>query len=205
MGPPTTRHQDGRLSPPTASSALRCNQQAKIIRSFESSQAHIFLRHVTQFTNQTDPNGYLGANTKYINLQDHVPDPIIWRWTDSGDYSTKTACEAQFRGTFAVHNFSVIWKAQAESKCRFFAWLAVQRKLLTADDNFERRGWPHIQVRPHCAHELDSRCRCRIATAAKGTFFLSFFLKRAGKRYTYDFNLRRIKEIETMLTRLASF
>jgi hypothetical protein len=35
-----------------------------------------------------------------------------------------------------------IWKATAEPKCKIYAWILLQRKILTAD-NLAKRGWPH--------------------------------------------------------------
>jgi hypothetical protein len=35
-----------------------------------------------------------------------------------------------------------IWKAMAEPKCKSFAWILLQRKILTAN-NLAKRGWPH--------------------------------------------------------------
>jgi len=45
------------------------------------------------------------------------------------------------------HKTSLIWSAKAENKCKLFAWVLIQNKLLTAD-NLARRSWPH---QPSCS------------------------------------------------------
>jgi hypothetical protein len=67
-----------------------------------------------------------------------VPDSISWRWTAHGMYM---AYGVQFRGSYSTFNTIAIWRAQAEGKYRVFAWLLVQRKLLTSDRLFAR-NWP---------------------------------------------------------------
>jgi hypothetical protein len=46
-------------------------------------------------------------------------DEIVWRWTANGVYSSKSAYEAQFRGSYCTYNCSAIWKAKVEGKHRF--------------------------------------------------------------------------------------
>ena len=53
----------------------------------------------------------------------------------------KRAYNIQFAGSHSQFVGASIWKAEAEGKHRFFAWLMVQSKLLTAD-NLIKRQWP---------------------------------------------------------------
>ena len=62
------------------------------------------------------------------------PDTITWRWTESGVYSTVSAYKCQFIGSCPPFQTSKIWRAHTEPKCRFFAWLVLHGKLLTADN-----------------------------------------------------------------------
>lgn len=48
-----------------------------------------------------------------------------------------------------------IWKSKTEGKHRFFAWLLVQRKILTAD-KLIARNWPCQPVCSLCDQELES-------------------------------------------------
>ena len=61
------------------------------------------------------------------------PDTIIWRWTTNGEYTAKSAYNAQFFGSYSQFKGEYIWKAEVEGKHKFFAWLLVQSKILTAD------------------------------------------------------------------------
>jgi hypothetical protein len=42
-----------------------------------------------------------------------------------------------------------IWRAKAEPKCKIFAWIILQRKILTTT-NLEKRGWPNDPIRKLC-------------------------------------------------------
>jgi hypothetical protein len=76
-------------------------------------------------------------------------DQIRWRWTANGCYSSKSAYQAHLMGTFCSFNCKVIWVAKVEDKHRFFGWLLVQCKLLTAD-NLLARNWPCDQMCSLC-------------------------------------------------------
>lgn len=65
-------------------------------------------------------------------------DRITWRWTPTGHYTAKSAYEAQFASTYTSVQADMIWKAHMEAKHKFFAWLLVQSKILTADKMLAR-------------------------------------------------------------------
>jgi len=69
------------------------------------------------------------------------PDQITWRWTTNGLYTAKSVYNIQFVGSYSDFNGTSIWKAGSEGKHKFFAWLLVQCKLLTAD-KLMARNWP---------------------------------------------------------------
>jgi hypothetical protein len=71
----------------------------------------------------------------------NVPDYIRWRWTASGTYSSKSAYRIQFQDSFSSFNTTTLWSAHAEGKHKFFTWLLVQSKVLTAD-KLLARNWP---------------------------------------------------------------
>jgi hypothetical protein len=79
-------------------------------------------------------------HTQEYNI--NTEDQIHWKWTANGEYSTQSAYRIQFQGRTKKFNIGPIWKAKTEPKCRFFAWLLLHRKILTAD-NLEKRGWPN--------------------------------------------------------------
>ena len=57
-----------------------------------------------------------------VSLNDQE-DQLSWRWTANGSYSSKSAYLAQFNGSYCSFKASYIWKAHAEGKHKFFAWL----------------------------------------------------------------------------------
>jgi hypothetical protein len=66
-----------------------------------------------------------------LNDQD---DSIVWRWTtNNGSYTTRSAYLAQLNGTFNTFDALSTWCAHSEGKSKFFAWLLMQNKILTAD------------------------------------------------------------------------
>jgi hypothetical protein len=96
-------------------------------------------QHIEEFVS-------LWIRIQAIHLQEGVRDSITWRWTADGCYSTRTAYRIQFKGAYSRFNTELIWKADAENKCKVFMWILVQEKILTAD-NLQKRGWPHHE---HC-------------------------------------------------------
>jgi hypothetical protein len=63
-----------------------------------------------------------------------VQDVIRWKWTATGLYTSKSAYDKQFIGSYCTFNNKAIWRAKVEGKHRFFAWLMVQERLQTADN-----------------------------------------------------------------------
>jgi hypothetical protein len=90
----------------------------------------------------------LWALVDEVQLQDRE-DVLRWRWTADGIYTSKSAYEVQFRGSFCTYNSTSIWKAKAEGKHKFFTWLLIQSKILMAD-KLQARNWPCNPVCPLC-------------------------------------------------------
>lgn len=74
-------------------------------------------------------------------LLSQLLDDIIWNWTSSGSYSSKSAYLGQFQGSVVYNDFNSLWSAPAEPKMRFFGWLVLHQKTLTTQ-NLLRRHWP---------------------------------------------------------------
>ena len=89
-----------------------------------------------------------------VQLNDEQ-DSIFWRWTSDGVYTTKSAYNAQFLGTYSLFKGQHIWQAEAEGKHKFFAWLLVQCKILTADKMIARQ-WPCNPVCTMCNQEPET-------------------------------------------------
>jgi hypothetical protein len=75
-----------------------------------------------------------------INLNDQN-DQISWKWTKDGKYSVSSAYSCQFLGAMTRLPADDLWKAASEPKCKFFGWLVLQDRVLTAD-NMEKKNWP---------------------------------------------------------------
>jgi hypothetical protein len=82
-------------------------------------------------------------------------DVIRWRWTADGRYIAKSAYAIQFAGSYSSFNSMAIWRAKAEGKHRFFGWLLVQCKLLTAD-KLLLRNLTCNPVCPLCVQDLET-------------------------------------------------
>ena len=99
----------------------------------------------------------------FVKLWDYVqqiqlsnePDQIFWKWTSDGQYTSKSAYRAHFNGSFCTFNATAIWKAETEGKHKFFAWLLVQSKILTAD-KLMARNWPCNPVCALCDQEPET-------------------------------------------------
>jgi mannosylglycoprotein endo-beta-mannosidase len=91
-----------------------------------------------------------------VQLLPDSEDTITWSLTPNGCYSASSAYKVQFLASLPCQFGNIVWKTWAPPKCRFFAWLAVQNRLWTAD-RLAKRGWPH---QPTC-----QLCRCTPETA----------------------------------------
>lgn len=82
-------------------------------------------------------------------------DEIRWKWTAAGSYSAKSAYQAQFAGSYCTFDNKSIWSAKVDDKHRFFAWLLIQCKLLTAD-KLSKCNCPCNPVCQLCDQELET-------------------------------------------------
>jgi hypothetical protein len=80
---------------------------------------------------------------------------ITWKWTTHGQYSAASTYECQFLGSMSAFSDINLWKAVAEQKMKFFAWLVFHDRVLTTD-NMAKRGW---ECNPMC-----SFCYCQFET-----------------------------------------
>lgn len=74
-------------------------------------------------------------------------DTIVWRWTSSGQYTTRSAYMMQCQGSYSTFDTGGVWRAATEGKHKIFAWLALQNKVLTAD-RLADRNWDCNQICP---------------------------------------------------------
>jgi hypothetical protein len=67
-------------------------------------------------------------------------DSIRWRFTADDQYSTNSAYAVQFIGAIRDGQWSRVWQAKVENKCKLFMWLLLQIKLPTADRVLKYNG-----------------------------------------------------------------
>lgn len=90
-----------------------------------------------------------------FHLDELSEDSIIWKHTADGCYTAASAYQAQFLGLVLSPMEHMIWKAWAPPKAKFFAWLATQDRIWTAD-RLAKRGWPNCGLCPLCKREQES-------------------------------------------------
>lgn len=97
----------------------------------------------------------LWARPRAIPLAVDAEDTITWKHTASGIYSATSAYSAQLLGLVSSPMGFAVWKAWAPPKMKFFAWLAIQNRVWTAD-RLERTGWPNCGLCPLCKQTLET-------------------------------------------------
>jgi hypothetical protein len=68
-----------------------------------------------------------------VELQPGIEDKHIFCLASDDKYSAKIAYEAIFLGSSSFGHYKRVWKSWAPPKCRFFLWLAAQKRCWTAD------------------------------------------------------------------------
>ncbi|CAN6231704.1 unnamed protein product [Urochloa humidicola] len=84
-----------------------------------------------------------------VVLQQEVPDQYIWKLTQSGVYTSKSAYAAFFVGTIKFGPWRRIWKSWAPPRCKLFIWLVFRNRVWTAD-RLAKRGLAHPESCPLC-------------------------------------------------------
>jgi hypothetical protein len=84
-----------------------------------------------------------------VNLNDTQKDLIIWKWTADGSYSSTSAYNMQFQGSYSLFRVGKLWKAKVEPKVKFFGWTAMHQTIMTAN-NLAARVMQHSNACPLC-------------------------------------------------------
>ena len=68
-----------------------------------------------------------------VNLPPLQPDRFVWRWSSSGAYSVSSTYRAFFAGSTRLLGAKELWRTKAPPWVKLFFWLALHRRLWTAD------------------------------------------------------------------------
>lgn len=93
--------------------------------------------------------------TYEITLTPNVLDDIRWRWSSSGELSSRTAYQAFFLGQVAVHEAKELWQVRAPNKCKFLAWLILHGRVWTSD-RLHQHGLNDNDSCALCAQEAET-------------------------------------------------
>jgi hypothetical protein len=90
-----------------------------------------------------------------IVLHPDVPDHFSWKFSSSGQYSSKSAYNTMFTGSIKFPAWRRIWKTWAPANCKFFIWLAINNRCWTSD-RLAKRGLPHQAACPLCDQDVET-------------------------------------------------
>ena len=98
------------------------------------------MQHIFEFVD-------LWTKLQNFSFDASLEDSIVWNLTPSGEYSAKSAYQAQFLGAISSDLRRFVWRDWAPPKTKLFAWLNLQDRLWTAD-RLARRGWQNCGLCP---------------------------------------------------------
>ena len=90
-----------------------------------------------------------------VALTAGTPDSVDWKWTSSSLYSSSSAYQAFHVGLELFPCGKTICKTWAPGKCKVHMWLALQRRLWTAD-RMRRHGMNSHTTCPLCDQEPET-------------------------------------------------
>jgi len=96
-----------------------------------------------------------------------MSDRFVWKWSSDGKYSASSAYRAFFVGATSLLGAKELWKVKAPPQVKFFSWLALHRRLWTA----ERR-------KQHGLHEADDCALCNQGNETSDHLFLGCVVAR---------------------------
>ncbi|BAF23476.1 Os08g0330900 [Oryza sativa Japonica Group] len=86
-----------------------------------------------------------------VSLQ-QMADTIKWKLTADGNFLVASAYDLFFIATEDCSYGDTLWHSRVPSCVRFFMWIALKGRCLTAD-NLAKRNWPHDAICSLCQRE----------------------------------------------------
>ena len=90
-----------------------------------------------------------------VHLLLEIPDRIIWKWTQTEVYSASSAYQVFFAGLERFPCGRALWKTWAPAKCKLHFWLAMRRRIWTADRRLRHGLQSHVMC-PLCEQEAET-------------------------------------------------
>jgi hypothetical protein len=120
----------GGQAPKVIAPALYKKSRRKNLTVQKALEDNRWIAHLIPLITSQEIREYatLWEEVSQTQLDDNIHDNIRWRWTEDGEYTAKSAYCIQFQRTFTKLKLQPIWKANAEPKCRFFAWTLLHKK-----------------------------------------------------------------------------
>jgi hypothetical protein len=75
---------------------------------------------------------------------------VRWRWSASGQYSSRSAYHAMFAVQSSMLRARELWKVKAPHKCLLMLWLALQDQVWTYESAMVSRRVTHAPSIPSC-------------------------------------------------------
>jgi hypothetical protein len=81
-------------------------------------QEYRWINHILPILNSQEMMEYMALweQVGMVQLEEGMEDTIRWRWTPDGEYTTRSAYQIQFEGSYNKLKLLPIWKAQAKPK-----------------------------------------------------------------------------------------
>ena len=90
-----------------------------------------------------------------IQLADGIDGKFVWCWEGDGLFSARSAYRAHFAARIESAGAMEIRKSRAPATCKFFSWLAAQKRCWTTD-KLQQRLLPHPAACPFCNQEPET-------------------------------------------------
>jgi hypothetical protein len=102
------------------------------------------------------------------HLGEEENNTFMWKWTASGQYTTKSAYRVLFHGKTALPGAAQVWNSFVPLKFKMHAWLVLHRRSWTADRRRRQGLQTHI-LRPLCGTHQETldhlTLQCPLASA----------------------------------------
>jgi len=134
------------LAAPDLFSAVGRRRRGRSVR--EALMARRWTRDITGATTAAVIADYLMLwdVLQGVQLQPGIDDRFIWKWSANGTYDAASAYRAFFHGTTGLAGAREVWRVCCPPKVKFFFWLALRKRLWTAE-----RRWRHgLQQHADC-------------------------------------------------------